>query len=88
MKHNDGIIKFKEDTVRRGKCSHCDEDTLVWELKEVILPDHIEASTKLIIYTNDASPPGYKLIRQIGIGCGCYARFHRQVAHIQDRKKR
>lgn len=25
--------------------------------------------------------------RVIGVSCGCYAKFHRQVAHIQDAMK-
>jgi len=40
-------------------------------------------------------PPGIALedtilkppVKEIGILCGCYAKFHRQVAHIQDKIK-
>lgn len=28
--------------------------------------------------------PGQPLAVNLGIGCGCYAKFHRQVAHILD----
>lgn len=24
----------------------------------------------------------------LGVACGCYAKFHRQIAHIEDRMKR
>lgn len=30
----------------------------------------------------------YKKGKTIGVSCGCYARFHRQVAHIERRPKR
>jgi hypothetical protein len=37
---------------------------------------------RLIFCTEDAS-----MISRIGIGCGCYAKGHRQIAHIKDKMK-
>lgn len=28
-----------------------------------------------------------KRSRYVGVGCGCYARVHRQIAHIEDARK-
>lgn len=79
--------------MRVGKfCGNCRQPTTCIAVSKINLPDEIEPSTKLIGYEAFV-PEGslsarLKPIHLIGIGCGCYARFHRQVAHIQDRKKK
>lgn len=85
MKHNDGIIKFHEKRHGPGICPNCSELTLVWQIKDVKLPEGIKPSAKLIVYTHSNHDPGYETLKQIGIGCGCYSKFHRQIAHIKDR---
>lgn len=60
-----------------ARCSVCEE------------PNHI-----VLQYIGDLKlPPGIAVEatileekdRGIGITCGCYAKFHRQVAHIEDK---
>lgn len=76
--------------MRVGKfCGNCNQPTTCILIDKVALPEGLEPSTKLIGYEAFV-PEGslaarLKPISLIGIGCGCYARFHRQVAHIQDR---
>lgn len=67
-----------------GHCGVCNEDTdvvlryhstqAIAALKKLIGKDPKEVPS-LIITVN-------KKIAQIGVTCGCYAKFHRQVAHI------
>lgn len=73
-----------------GHCGACDQDTDV-----VILynPSGLAASLKR--RGIDASKTSSLLVyneknnrRPIGVTCGCYARWHRQVAHISDSQKR
>lgn len=56
-------------------------------IAKIELPDGIEPSNRLICWKDDfdGSAKDYHIqITWLGINCGCYGRFHRQVAHIVD----
>lgn len=64
-------------------CCLCRRKTYGILIGEVNLPEGISRSPKIILI--QLTPDGVEPIPNIGIGCGCYARAHRQIAHIQDR---
>jgi hypothetical protein len=76
-------------SVTVGQCGYCLHEGLrVRYSGKVTLPKDIEPSTKLILYRPDyISTPQKNRKQQLGITCGCYAKFHRQIAHIEDRMK-
>lgn len=89
-----GTYRALDDTLIRGEvstyktqCGNCKRSTVVINVHGVTLPAGIKPSNKLIAYgapsASDQSMPHHFL----GIGCGCYATFHRQIAHIMDKKK-
>lgn len=85
---HDGVI---EGVVPGGifhTCEVCGKSTLCVEIHKIELPDGIEPTTSLIPYINDEDVDGYHTIRFLGIGCGDYAKFHRQLAHIADKTRR
>lgn len=86
---NDGIIDGTIEA-KGNFCGNCNEPTWCVTVKEITLPAAIAPSYRLIAYGTAAGPEGVICIhhRYLGIGCGCYAKFHRQLAHIEDRMKR
>ena len=79
---DDGIIVGNVER-NRGQCENCGHTTMVINIQLVSLPDGINYDRRLIVAdSND------QRISHIGIGCGCYAKFHRQIAHIVDATKR
>jgi hypothetical protein len=77
------------DTILTGKdgiyvCGRCGTRTLSISIHDVQLPDGIKPQST-ILYSGDDEKPFHK---HLGIGCGCYAKFHRQIAHIADRMER
>lgn len=85
----DGIIEGKV-RARYEFCAHCSESTIVVQIEALELPEGIKPSTKLIGYAQQVSADGTTVghVRYLGIGCGCYARFHRQIAHITTAQKK
>lgn len=79
-----GEDKFGKFTIsmRLGaSCDCCGTSTSIrigYNLNTVRLPDGIKA-TDTILHTPSRM--------WMGIACGCYAKFHRQVTHIQDNMK-
>lgn len=71
----------------RAQCEHCLKKTVVVHIHTLNLPNGIESSTHLIPFyienrdTLAADP--IKQVKFLGIGCGCYAKFHRQIAYIK-----
>lgn len=59
---------------------------------KVTLPEGIKPLGTFVLYRfvggGLASPRGVQTIRTVGVRCGCYAKAHRQIAHIQDKRKR
>jgi hypothetical protein len=82
---NDGILHGKQGATK-GDCEVCGFSTRCLHIYEVHMPDGIEVG-KTIVANRLETPtsPAHNHITLIGIGCGCYAKFHRQVAHIQDK---
>ena len=87
-----GITAVVEDSYGKGdvvlgNCVSCGEkDQLVVIYRgDLNLPEGIKQDdSKLIIKALDEWKGRYG----VGFTCGCYAKFHRQVAHIEDRMKR
>lgn len=75
----DGYITGKVDIASKQRCGNCLRDTIALEVTKLDLPQYIKPSNKLI-FCKGTKPHGF-----IGIGCGCYAKGHRQIAHITDR---
>lgn len=61
------------------KCPICDQRVRVINVAEFMLPEGMTAAATILF--------DRKAQRQhtaIGMSCGCYARLHRQIAHITD----
>lgn len=67
------------------KCEVCGIRTKVILINEIVLPKGLVPGNTMIAYTNEGST--LRPIGEIGIGCGCYARFHRQMGHITTLRK-
>lgn len=68
-------------------CDHCGvHDQPTCEIRKIKLPEGIKPGPTLIGYQKyGVSVRGPKWL---GLNCGCYAKFHRQIAHIQGRMKK
>lgn len=67
-------------------CDVCGQGTCGIEVGAYDLPEEVPW-TKTIInlqFRQKSDEEGYLVAAYLGIGCGCYAKFHRQVAHIKD----
>src|SRR5438552_15425880 len=78
---DDPYIEGNMDTrARKEKCEVCHAMAFpVIHLHNLTLPDGIKWDS--VILTQGTGEDSF-LVRTVGINCGCYARFHRQVAHI------
>lgn len=82
----DGILTGTIET-KGGPCHHCGTITRVIRIDSMKFPsilygeyeDYIDF-WKCLIFCHDNATS----LDRIGIGCGCYARGHRQIAHIED----
>jgi hypothetical protein len=79
-------------TQTRQFCGNCMLSLRCIRISIITLPEGIEPSAKLIAYTtvDYDEDRGTRILQHqfLGIGCGCYAKFHRQIAHIQDKVKK
>lgn len=66
------------------QCWRCGRSTLVIEVENTTFDGFTVAATILHDRTTDKAAP--KSIRFIGVGCGCYAKLHRQIANIKGRR--
>lgn len=81
---NDGIIEGQAVRTANDKCHACGGAVgVLIKVSKITLPEGIKPGKTLIAYRDEKKAHG-----QIGVTCGCYARFHRQVAHIQGRMKK
>jgi hypothetical protein len=76
-------------------CDRCGQGTTGILISNVLLPKDIEPSTRLIVckpafdsHGDETEEALFDWLEVLGIGCGCFAKFHRQIAHILDRQKR
>lgn len=83
----DGVVTCRPGGLR---CENCHTHTnVIIRIKKVNLPAGIQPATSLIAYmpkpqTLDEIVP----LQYLGITCGCYARFHRQICHINEMRAR
>jgi hypothetical protein len=69
----DGFGRFR---IRGGPCTYCGAATILCVgYHGVTLPAGIKVEDTILADKDN----------HLGINCGCYAKFHRQVAHIKDR---
>lgn len=74
---DDGMIKARLLTTDHP-CGICGKKGAVLSLRDLVMPEGLDwRSTILGILPVKRSP-------YIGLSCGCYAKVHRQIAHIQD----
>lgn len=86
---DDGLIIGRIHTPIR-KCEVCEARCRVIHIERI--KEIVEPSSKLIGYKTVAPAPVKKgesvqRVNFIGINCGCYAKFHRQMAHISTLRK-
>jgi hypothetical protein len=62
-------------------CANCGSAVWAVKIETITLPTGLKPGPTLIAFD------GKKPVNILGITCGCYAKFHRQVAHIQGRSK-
>jgi hypothetical protein len=93
-KVDDGYIKGVVHD-KQGICFCCNKTTRViafHHITDVNLPYNIKLKDTIL----NPEPVKLRLRRSgvalqamsVGIGCGCYAKFHRQMAHIVDNIQR
>lgn len=82
---DDGFIKGIV-RLHREKCDNCPAIGWSIHMDEVTLPKGITPSSRLIPYRDGAN--GVEVIDFLGLTCGCYAKAHRQLVHIQERTKK
>lgn len=65
----------------RGQCLH---------ITKIVLPKDIKPGATMIAFKRHQAGRAVSAepISWIGLTCGCYAKFHRQIAHIQDAMRR
>jgi hypothetical protein len=88
---DDGIVVGRVLRVKT-RCKVCDQWGNGIEITNVLLPDSIPPSAHLIFFTGiTTSLEDHGVLcdyaSPIGITCGCYAKAHRQIAHITTRRK-
>lgn len=76
---DDGIVRA--DNLRYETCPVCDQDVRCLTITRLSLPNGIEPSSRLIFCDSQG-----KYLQSIGLVCGCYARAHRQLAHVNDQR--
>lgn len=86
---DDGLITGNVETNRQW-CRICNFPTRCINIHSIDLPEDVGKPTnRLIAYerhiTKDERTETFGPVKYIGIGCGCYAKFHRQIAHITTR---
>jgi hypothetical protein len=77
-KVDDGYIKGAVHD-KLGMCFWCLEPTrcIALDVRDATLPDDIKIENTIL-----SVGIGFRVMA-LGIGCGCYGRFHRQIAHIR-----
>lgn len=87
MKITDGILEG--EGFRIAKCEVCGALTASIRIDKCHLPPGIYPTNRLIFFKMrfDGNISEPSLIRRIGVGCGCYARAHRQLGIIESRTK-
>lgn len=61
------------------ECDKCGAEAFVVHVSNLTLPDGVRKDDKRIIA---------KIGQNLGLTCGCYASFHRQMTYIKVKQKR
>lgn len=86
---DDPYIVGRIQTHAQGKCDNCHGNAFIIVINGIYLPSGIEPSRSMIVYRLDTPPDEpLEIISYLGITCGCYARFHRQMTHILDKRRK
>lgn len=81
----DGIITGEVSRTRK-RCSCCGGLGTALLVNEIEMPEEVELDwTILVVRDSEGKPTGVPM-NFLGISCGCYAKFHRQVAHIKTKR--
>lgn len=79
----DAFGKFR---ITGGPCTNCGGDgsptlcmCIHYSLSDLTLPRGIKPEDTILRHAHEDA--------YLGINCGCYAKLHRQVAHIQDKMR-
>lgn len=91
MKFSDGILEG--EGFRRGNCGICQQNSVGMRIDKVKLEHlNLKPSITLLVFERSYThgDPVVELvpIQRIGISCGCYAKFHRQIGHITTRRQK
>lgn len=73
----DPYLQASVATDRKRRCEVCGESALCIIINRIELPEQIGVEATILYERESNSTHMY-----VGINCGCYAKFHRQVAHI------
>lgn len=94
---SDGLITGYLNNRVQHKCQACGEKVYCIYILRVILPEGIKPLGTFVLYRYAAGElrdqmgsPGQRFVvavQYIGITCGCYAKAHRQIAHIQHKRR-
>ena len=72
----------------RRLCGHCAMATTCVQILSLDLPDPLEPAARMIFYKSVYTSGGDSVlvgpVDQVGIGCGCYAKGHRQIAYMKS----
>lgn len=84
------ILKDNADRAQPIDCSHCGAHVrYVVQPLRLTLPQGIRPEATIAASRDQTGPDTDRLhYRPLGLNCGCYAKLHRQVAHIVENMKR
>lgn len=81
-----GIDKFGDFKLKQGMCDHCGKITARVDYLSFQLSGDIDPRARTLVSNiNSKGQYVYNPMPKLGVTCGDYARFHRQVAHISSR---
>jgi hypothetical protein len=77
---NDGYINGAT-APRQKNCGVCGQRTLCIDIAGVVMPRGV-TTRATILHANRHDRDDPAIVPCIGVGCGCYGKLHRQLAHI------
>lgn len=80
----DGVVTGALERTKQT-CRICGEGTCTIYIASLSLPQGVNEGDNRIIFNQARSNPK---MPYIGVGCGCYAKAHRQLAHIHTRREK
>jgi hypothetical protein len=87
---DDGLITGRLDGALH-MCPVCHTRQHCIQIYKVTLPENVKPQHSMILYRRGTNPslasPDFVPHTFIGVTCGCYAKAHRQMAHIVHNRK-